>query len=45
MVVKLDGARCTCGRRGCLEAYAGRGAMEVHARREHKGRKHATCSS
>ena len=35
MVVKLGGARCTCGRRGCLEAYAGRGAMEIEARREH----------
>jgi glucokinase len=32
MVVKLDGARCPCGRRGCLEAYAGRGAMEARAR-------------
>jgi glucokinase len=32
-VVKLKGARCPCGRRGCLEAYAGRGAMESHARR------------
>jgi glucokinase len=32
-VVKLNGARCSCGRRGCLEAYAGRGAMEAHARR------------
>lgn len=31
-VVKLDGARCPCGRRGCLEAYAGRGAMEARAR-------------
>jgi glucokinase len=31
-VVKLKGARCPCGRRGCLEAYAGRGAMEAHAR-------------
>jgi glucokinase len=40
MVVKLGGARCTCGRRGCLEAYAGRGAMEIEARREHdKGTK------
>lgn len=40
MVVKLDGAHCTCGRRGCLEAYAGRGPMEAHARREQeKGRK------
>ncbi len=28
-VVKLGGARCTCGRRGCLEAYAGRAAMEA----------------
>jgi glucokinase len=33
-VVKRGGARCPCGRRGCLEAYAGRGAMEVRARRE-----------
>lgn len=33
MVVKRGGARCTCGRRGCLEAYAGRGAMELRARR------------
>jgi glucokinase len=35
MVVKLNGARCTCGRRGCMEAYAGRAAMELKARREH----------
>jgi glucokinase len=34
MVVKLDGARCPCGRKGCMEAYAGRGAMEARARRE-----------
>jgi glucokinase len=40
VVVKLGGAPCTCGRRGCLEAYAGRGAMEIRARRLHKrGRK------
>jgi len=32
-VVKNGGARCPCGRRGCLEAYAGRGAMEARARR------------
>jgi glucokinase len=32
-VVKMGGARCECGRRGCLEAYAGRGAMEHKARR------------
>jgi glucokinase len=34
MVVKLNGARCTCGRRGCVEAYAGRAAMEIKARKE-----------
>ncbi|MGI8558695.1 MAG: ROK family protein [Solirubrobacteraceae bacterium] len=33
-VVKLGGARCPCGRRGCLEAYAGRAAMEAKARRK-----------
>ena len=32
MVVRIDGARCGCGRRGCMEAYAGRGAMEIRAR-------------
>jgi glucokinase len=32
MVVELDGARCPCGRRGCMEAYAGRAAMEARAR-------------
>jgi glucokinase len=31
-VVKLGGRRCGCGRRGCLEAYAGRGSMERKAR-------------
>jgi glucokinase len=40
MVVKKGGARCPCGRRGCLEAYAGRRAMEAKAQREQrKGRK------
>ncbi|HST26234.1 MAG TPA: ROK family protein [Gaiellaceae bacterium] len=34
MVIKLDGAKCPCGRRGCVEAYAGRGAMEAAARKE-----------
>jgi glucokinase len=33
IVVKRNGARCPCGRRGCLEAYAGRSAMEARARR------------
>ena len=32
MVVKLNGAPCPCGRRGCVEAYAGRAAMEAKAR-------------
>jgi glucokinase len=36
MVIKLGGARCTCGRRGCVEAYAGRAAMERKARRDQK---------
>jgi glucokinase len=35
MVVRRDGARCPCGRRGCMEAYAGRGAMEARARKLH----------
>ncbi len=40
MVVKRGGAKCTCGRRGCMEAYAGRAAMEIEARKQHeKGRK------
>jgi glucokinase len=40
MVVKQNGARCPCGRRGCMEAYAGRGAMEARARkRARKGDK------
>jgi glucokinase len=32
MVVKSDGRTCPCGRIGCMEAYAGRGAMEARAR-------------
>jgi glucokinase len=34
VVVKRGGARCTCGRKGCMEAYAGRMAMEIKARKE-----------
>lgn len=34
VVVRAGGARCPCGRRGCLEAYAGRGPMEERARRD-----------
>ena len=37
MVIKRGGAKCTCGRRGCMEAYAGRMAMELKAREEVKG--------
>jgi glucokinase len=33
VVVKPHGARCPCGRRGCMEAYAGRRAMELRARK------------
>jgi glucokinase len=33
MVVSIGGAKCPCGRRGCVEAYAGRAAMERRARR------------
>jgi glucokinase len=36
MVVKKGGAKCPCGNRGCMEAYAGRAAMEAEARRRHK---------
>jgi glucokinase len=40
VVVEMDGALCTCGRRGCMEAYAGRAAMEEHVRHlVEKGRK------
>lgn len=33
MVVRINGAKCPCGRRGCVEAYAGRAAMEAKARK------------
>ena len=32
-VTRIGGRRCGCGRRGCLEAYAGRASMEAKARR------------
>jgi glucokinase len=38
--VKIGGARCGCGRHGCMEAYAGRAMLEARARRRHeKGEK------
>jgi len=36
MVVKRGGAECPCGRKGCMEAYAGRSAMEAEAHRQHE---------
>ncbi len=40
VVVKPGGARCGCGRRGCMEAYAGRASMERRARKQvRKGEK------
>jgi glucokinase len=33
VVVKQGGRHCPCGRRGCLEAYAGRASMESRARK------------
>ena len=33
MVVRQGGARCGCGRRGCVEAYAGRASLERRARK------------
>jgi glucokinase len=33
VVVRIGGRHCPCGRRGCLEAYAGRGSMEARARK------------
>lgn len=39
-IMAKDGALCTCGRRGCMEAYAGRAAMEIQARKwKAKGKK------
>ena len=40
VVIKNRGRRCTCGRRGCMEAYAGRAAMELRARKLVKGGHH-----
>ncbi len=35
-VQHLGGRRCPCGRQGCVEAYAGRNAMEAQARTRHR---------
>jgi glucokinase len=42
VVVKEGGRRCPCGRKGCLEAYAGRASMEARARRQAKRGRHTT---
>jgi glucokinase len=42
MVVVQGGRRCPCGRRGCMEAYAGRAAMEARARHLHKDKHRKT---
>jgi glucokinase len=40
VVVRIDGRRCPCGRKGCMEAYAGRAAMQARAQqRQEKGEK------
>src|SRR3954453_20070579 len=40
IVVHPNGDKCGCGRKGCMEAYAGRGQMEAKARhRQKKGEK------
>lgn len=40
LVISRGGRRCHCGNRGCLDAYAGRAAMEARAYREiRSGRK------
>src|SRR5579862_507614 len=39
-VVRLRGRLCPCGRHGCLEAYAGRAAMEARARHLHERGQH-----
>jgi glucokinase len=39
MCVKPGGRKCNCGLRGCVEAYAGRAALEQRARREARKRK------
>ena len=42
MVVKQGGRTCPCGRHGCMEAYAGRGAMQARAHHLHHDRHRKT---
>lgn len=32
-IIKVGGAKCNCGRRGCVEAYSGRAELETRARK------------
>lgn len=43
MVVKEGGRTCPCGRHGCMEAYAGRGAMQARAHHLHHDRHRKTA--
>ena len=46
VVVQMDGLPCPCGRRGCMEAYAGRGAMEAPGARTRRTRaRRRACST
>jgi glucokinase len=40
VVVRVGGRRCPCGRKGCMEAYAGRLALERRANKLHAHGKH-----
>jgi glucokinase len=42
MIVRQGGAVCPCGRRGCVEAYAGRRAMVLAAERARAAGRHTT---
>lgn len=42
VVVHQGGRKCPCGRNGCMEAYAGRVAMETRARHLHFDKGHKT---
>ena len=43
-LLKLDGELCTCGRHGCLEAYASASALTRQARAAAEGDKHSACT-
>ena len=45
MVVKGAARAVPAGRRGCMEAYAGKAAMEAKARRKHENGRETNCWS